>query len=299
MTDSPENSGVTDALPKERVHRRSWKFPIVWVVPVIAAIVAGYLVYGRLQEFGPTITIKFKDGSGVKAGQTEIRYRGVPIGEVMTLELSEDQEYVVVKARLRQSASSVAKDGSVFWIVRPELGFGTISGLTTVITGPYIQVLPGTGKAKSEFVGLDRPPPALERKGLKIIVAAVNLGSVRPGSPVYYRGIEVGTVTSTELSSDATMVHIHVFISQRYARLVRIGSRFWSVGGADVNVSLFRGVEINIESLRSLITGGIAFATPDDPKSLPAKDGTIFLLHDKPQKEWLEWMPKIPIPPAN
>jgi paraquat-inducible protein B len=299
MTESRENPGITEALPSARVQRRRWKFPIVWVVPVIAAIVAGYLVYGRLQEFGPTITIKFKDGSGIKAGQTEIRYRGVRIGEVTTIELSEDQEYVVVTARLRESASSVAKEGSVFWIVRPELGFGTISGLSTVITGPYIQVLPGTGKSKSEFLGLDRAPPALERKGLKIIVAAVNLGSVRPGSPVYYRGIEVGSVTATELSSDATMVHIHVFISQRYAPLVRIGSRFWTVGGADVNFSLFRGVEINIESLRALITGGIAFATQDDPKSLPAKDGTIFLLHDKPQKEWLEWMAKIPIPPAN
>jgi paraquat-inducible protein B len=99
MTESRENPGITEALPSARVQRRRWKFPIVWVVPVIAAIVAGYLVYGRLQEFGPTITIKFKDGSGIKAGQTEIRYRGVRIGEVTTIELSEDQEYVVVRSR--------------------------------------------------------------------------------------------------------------------------------------------------------------------------------------------------------
>jgi paraquat-inducible protein B len=298
MSDSPENPNPAEDLPKARLRKRRWRFPVVWIVPVVAAIVAGYLVYDRLQEYGPTITIKFKDGSGVKAGQTEIHYRGVPIGEVTTIEVSEDQQYVEVKARLRQSASSIAKEGSKFWIVRPEVDIGNISGLSTIITGPYIQVLPGGGKPKAEFIGLERPPPVLE-PGLNIIVAAANLGSIRPGAPVQYRGIEVGFVTNTELSRDATMVHIDVFIRQRYARLVRIGSRFWAVGGVDVNASLFRGVEINIQSLRSLITGGIAFATPEDPKSAPVKDGTIFLLHDKPQKEWLEWSPKLAIHPAK
>jgi paraquat-inducible protein B len=222
----------------------------------------------------------------------------VPIGEVRAVELSEDQQYVQVYARLRQSASSVAKEGSKFWIVRPEVGLENISGLTTIITGPYIQVLPGAGRPETEFVGLERPPPAPEA-GLRIIVAAVNLGSIRPGAPVYYRGIEVGTVAATDLSSDATLAHLNVLIRQRYARLVRVGSRFWAVGGVDVNASLFRGVEINISSLRALLTGGIAFATPEDPKSPPVKDGTTFILHDKPQKEWLEWSPKIPIPPGD
>jgi paraquat-inducible protein B len=296
--DAPEKDDSFEALPKAVLRRKRWNFPFVWIVPAVAAMVAGYLVYDRLQEFGPTISIKFREASGVKAGQTEIRYRGVPIGEVMSIDLSEDQQYVIVRARLRQSAASIAKEGSRFWIVRPELGIGTISSLSTVITGPFIQVAPGSGEAKTEFVGLERAPPVLER-GLRIIVSAINLGYVRPGSPVYYRGIEVGSVTDTVLSSDATAAHIHVFVNQRYARLVRVGSRFWVVGGVDVDFSLFRGVEINIQSLRSLITGGIAFATPEDSKSPPAKDGTIFLLHDKPQKEWLEWTPTIPIPPPN
>jgi paraquat-inducible protein B len=299
MVDPQNGPELADELPKARVYIKRWNFPVIWIVPVIAAIVAGILIYDRLREYGPTITIKFRDGSGVEPDRTQIRYRGVPIGEVTAVELSEDQEYVVVTGRLRQSAAPLARGGSVFWIVRPELGLATVSGLSTIISGPYIQVLPGTGKPKLEFIGLDSPPPALERIGLNVIVAAPQLGSVRPGSPVYYRGIEVGSVTKTELSRDATLVHIHLFIQQRYARLVRAGSRFWRVSGVDVNVSLLRGVEINIESLRSLITGGIVFATPDDPNSPPAKDGTIFLLHEKPREEWLEWAPRIPIPPAN
>ncbi len=122
-----------------------------------------------------------------------------------------------------------------------------------------------------------------------MILAAAHLSSEGTGSPVYYRGIQVGSVTDTELSRDAAAAHIHVFIGQRYARLVRVGSRFWSASGFDVNISLRKGVEISLESLRSLVVGGIAFATPEDPRSPPAKDGTIFVLHDKPEKEWLSW----------
>jgi len=298
VTDSREDPELVDELPRAKIERRRRGFPVVWIVPVVAAIVAGYLVYAHLQESGPTITIKFKDGHGIKAGQTEIRYRGVPIGEVTAIDLSEDEKYVLAKARLRRSASAIAKEGAEFWIVRPEVGFGTISGLSTVITGPYIQVLPGTGKPRTEFVGLEGAPPA-ERKGLRIILAANRLESVRPGSPVHYRGVEVGSVTSTELSRDATAAHIHLLISQRYARLVRVNSKFWSVSGVDVHVGLLRGLEISLESLRSLITGGIAFATPEDPSSRPATNGMIFTLYDKPQKEWLEWAPRISIPAAD
>jgi paraquat-inducible protein B len=292
MTDSRDDPEVLETLPTARIRRRRWTVSVVWVVPVVAAIVAGYLVYGRLDELGPTIAIKFKDGGGVKSGQTEIRYRGVPVGQVNAVELGEGHEYVVVKARLRRSATTIAREGSVFWIVGPEVGFGAVRGLSTVITGPYIQVIPGSGKEKSEFIGLDRSPP--ETTGLKIILAATQLGSVRPGSAILFRGVEVGSVTATELSRDATAAHIHVIIGDRYARLVRASSRFWSVSGVDLNISLFKGVEISMESLRSLVAGGIAFSTPD-ANSPPVKPGTIFPLHDKPEKEWLQWLPKIPL----
>ncbi|HEY7648978.1 MAG TPA: MlaD family protein [Methylomirabilota bacterium] len=292
-----ERELVADELPAARVERRRWRLTAIWVVPIVAALVAGYLVISRLQEFGPTIRINFKDGTGVKAGQTEVRYRGVPVGQVDAVELSEDQQHVVVKARLRRSASTIAREGSMFWIVRPEVGIGTISGLGTVITGPYIYVLPGTGEPAKEFAGLDRPRPALERHGLEIVLATSHLNSIRPGSPIYYRGIQVGALIKSELNRDATAVHSHVFIGQRYARLVKIGSRFWTVSGLDVNIGLFKGVEISVESLRSLVAGGIAFATPEDPAIPQAKDGATFVLHDNPDKEWLRWTPRITLPP--
>ncbi len=290
---------VPEELPKAKVRRRRWNFPIVWVVPVVAAIVAGYLIYNRVQEFGLRITISFKDGSGLRAGATPIKYRGVPIGEVTALEMSQDLQRVQVKVRLRRWAASIAREGSAFWIVRPEVGIGNITGLGTVLTGPEIDVLPGTGGSKSEFVGLENSPVAMDRNGLKIILRSSRLGFLKPGSPVYYRGVEVGTVQENQLGSDATTVDIHVFIKQRYAKLVRSGSKFWNVSGLDVNWGLFRGLEINVESLRSLVAGGIAFATPNDPRGKAAKDGLVFPLYERPQKEWSEWAPKIPLPPEK
>jgi paraquat-inducible protein B len=295
LIDPPEAS---EAVPDARVRRRRWGLSVAWLVPVVAAAVAGYLVYDRVRQAGPTITITFADGDGIKVGQTEVRYRGVPIGEVREIDLAPDHGRVVVSARLRHSAAAVARDGSVFWIVRPQVGPTSITGLATVLTGPYIQVLPGTGNPQTLFTGVDHPSPTLYRRGLKVVLATARLTSVRTGSPIYYRGIEVGSVVSVGLSRDATTAHADVFIDHPYTRLVRIGSRFWSVSGLDVHVGLFKGVDINLESLRSLAIGGVAFATPDATNP-PAKAGTIFVLHEAAEKEWLTWTPKIPLPPTG
>jgi len=283
--------------PVARVRRRRrWITHLVWLVPLVAAAFAGYLVRSRMNEWGPTITVMFRDVTGLKIGQTEIRYRGLPVGEVTGLELTSDRGHAVVVSRLRRDASDFARTGTVFWIVRPEVGIETVRGLGTVITGPYIEVVPGSGAPKHDFIGLEQPAADLGTRGLRLTLASGQLGSIRPRTAITYRGILVGTVTSTDLSRDSTAAHLHVLIEQRYARLVRIGSRFWSTSGVDVNLSLFKGVEISVESLRALVAGGISFATPESDGA-PVKDGAIFVLHDKPQKEWLTWAPKIALQP--
>jgi paraquat-inducible protein B len=221
----------------------------------------------------------------------------VQIGEVTEVELSEDRKAALVTARLRRSAASVARDGTAFWIVRPQIGIGNITGLSTVIAGPHIEALPGGSKSRSEFTGLEGPPVASERRGLKIVLSSGHLGGLKTGSPVLYRGVEVGAVQDFRLSADARVVNIQVFIPQRYANLVRKGTKFWNVSGVEVSGGLFRGVEIDVESMKTLMAGGIAFATPDDPGDGPAKDGAVFPLHDKPKKEWMDWAPKIPVSP--
>ena len=295
-TDAPDRSTPPDALPVARVRsRRRWTVYLVWLVPVVAAVVAGYLVYSWLHEYGPTITIMFGDATGLKPGQSELRYRGVAVGEVSAVGLTRDLAHVEVSVRVRRDVAGIAREGSVFWIVRPEVGLETVRGLATVITGPYIEVFPGSGQPKTNFVGVESASPALGLRGLHVIVSTSQLSSIRPRAAVYYRGIQVGMVSGTTLSRDSMSAHVHLLIEPRYTRLVRLGSQFWGASGVDVTLSLFKGLEINVDSLRSLVAGGIAFATPN-AEGLPAKDGTVFLLNDKPQKEWLAWAPKISLP---
>ena len=285
-----------EELPKSRVRRKRM-FNLAWIIPLIAAAVAGYLIYERMRERGPEITISFDDGGGLRVGLTPLKYRGVVIGEVTAVALSEDQQRVLVRTRLHRSAEAIAREGAVFWIVRPQVGFGNITGLGTVLTGPEINVLPGKADAaqRTEFIGLDSAPVGLETAGLKIILRAERPRSIRPNTPVHYRGIEVGMVQKLALGPNSTSADIHVLIFQRYAGLVRQGSAFWDTSGIDVKASLLKGIDVNIESLRTLATGGIEFATPSE-KAPRVKPGTVFFLHDKAKEEWLSWLPRISIP---
>ena len=283
-----------EELPKARTRKRRL-FRLVWVVPLVAALVAGWLVLDRMREYGPTVVIKFADGGGLRVGQTPIKYRGVQIGEVTGIELSDDQKQVLVKARLRRSAATIARDGAKFWIVRPQVGLGNISGLGTVFQGPEIQASPGTGETKRVFAGLESAPVGFETPGLKIILRAERPKSVKPNSPVYYRGVEVGVVQKLDLGPNSASADIQVLIYERYASLVRQGSAFWNASGASVTGGLLRGIDVEIESLRALIAGGIEFASPDN--SPRAKPGTVYFLHESPRREWLAWAPRIPVPP--
>jgi paraquat-inducible protein B len=285
-----------DEIPQARVRRRR-TLRLVWLVPLLAIAIAAYLVYKRMQDHGPEITVKFSDGGGMRVGQTPVRYRGVQVGEVAGISLSDDQKHAVVRIRLTKSATAIAREGTQFWILRPRVGFGQVSGLTTVLSGPEILVRPGRqdGEVQKEFTGLDNPPMAIEG-GLRIILRGER-PKMRVDAPVYYRGVEVGVVHKLDLAPNSLSADVHVVIFPRYASLVREGSSFWDVSGVNVKAGILKGVEVEFESLRAFITGGIEFATP--PGTGRVKPGTVFFLHSEPKKEWLAWSPKIPIPPER
>jgi paraquat-inducible protein B len=283
-----------DDLPEARV-RRSRLFRLAWIVPLVAAAVAGWLLYERMRTFGPEITIQFDQGNGLRVGQTPVKYRGVSIGEVTGVELSPDHKRVLVSARLRRSAASVANEGAIFWIVRPQVGVGGITGLNTVLSGPEIEVRPGSGDPRRTFVGRENAP--LDESGMRLVLRAERPKSLRANSPVYYRGIEVGTVQKLELSPNAASADVTVLIQSRYAPLVREGSAFWDTSGINIKGNILKGLEVDFESLRALATGGVEFASP--PSSPRAKSGTVFFLHEEPKKEWLAWQPKIPLAPEK
>ncbi len=202
-----------------------------------------------------------------------------------------------MKARLSQPSAGIANEGAIFWIVRPQLDGGDVTGLGTVLTGPEIQVLPGKGEPRADFTGLENAPVALEVPGLEVVLRAPRQKSLQLNTRVYYRGVEVGLVRKIDLSPDATTADIRLVIRQRYANLVRSGSMFWNVSGVSLQGGLFKGVKLEIESLRSLLAGGVEFASP--PQSPPAKPGAVFTLHDAPRAQWLAWAPRIAIAAAD
>jgi paraquat-inducible protein B len=289
---------TAEELPRARVRRRRI-FRLVWVVPIVALAVAAWLVYQHVRSIGPEISVTFSDGAGLRPGQTQLKYRGVAIGEVSKVELSDDQKQVIVRMRLERSAAPIAREGATFWIVRPQVGWGNVTGLNTVLSGPEVQVLPGKGEGepKRDFKGLESAPVGFETTGLKLILRAERPMSLRANSPVYYRGVEVGVVQKIDLSPNAASADVHILVFQRFAPLVREGSAFWNVSGVNLKGNILKGVEVDFESLRALVTGGIEFASP--PNSGRAKGGTVFFLHSEAKKEWLGWAPQIKIAPAE
>jgi len=283
-----------EQIPKARIRRRRL-FRLVWVVPAIALVVAGWLVWQHMRAMGPEIKIRFADASGLRVGQTPINYRGVQIGEVSGIELTEDRRQAVVKVRLIKSAAPLASEGAQFWIVRPQIGLNQVTGLSTVLSGPEINLLPGKGEnPQSEFAGLDNPPTAIGMPGLRLVLRAERPKGIRVNTPVNYRGVEVGMVHKIELAPNAASADIHILIHNRYASLVRAGSAFWNTSGIHASGGILKGIELELESLRTLYTGAIEFATPSEGAAR-VKPGTVFFLYDKPKDEWLAWSAKIPL----
>jgi paraquat-inducible protein B len=286
-------------FPSAVIKKRA-KLSLIWLVPAVAAIVAAVLVFQNVKKIGPTITIRFEDGGGLQANQTVVRYRGVQVGSLRSVELTKDTKHVEAVVRLNRSASRLARTGTIFWVVRPEVGAAGLRGLETIVSGVYIQAQPGkeTGPEQKQFVGLEDPPvipPPLD--GIEYVLRTPANASLNEGSPIYYRGIEVGSVRYLQLSADSTTVDIHVSIKTNFAPLVRNETEWWNAGGIKVNFHFF-GIDVGAENFKSLIVGGIAFATPTNYSSI-AQSGKIFPLHDKSEEKWLKWSPVIPITNAN
>ncbi len=245
---------------------------------------------------GAIVTIKLDRADGLHSG-TPIRYRGLDVGKVEDVDLSDDLQSVLLTARITEVPERIARAGSQFWVVKPELGLIKTSNLETLVTGQYIEVQPAPKNLgpQKNFVALAKPPEAEVREaGLSLTLSAARRGSLKPGVPVTYREITVGKVTGYELGQTADRVLIRVLIEPKYAPLVRSGSRFWNTSGFGLDYSLFKGATVRTESLETLMQGGIAFATPDGERmGNPAHPQQTFPLFDKFEDEWLQWAPKI------
>jgi paraquat-inducible protein B len=293
----PQPVSNEEILPRPVYKQKKRAHWLIWIIPLLAAIAAGFYAREYFAQRGPLITIKFASADGLKVGDTPLLHRGVIIGKVSNIALEEDKRRALVEVRLQTDQQAFAKEGAAFWIVRPEVSGTNFEGLGTLFSGPYIDSAPGAGERKREFIALSKPPTIFP-EGLELIVHSARLEHLEESSPVYYRGEQVGEVRDVRLSREADQVEARLTIWRRYSALVRANSKFWPVSGFDVKGGIFSGLELQLRSLKALVSGGIAFATPDKDMGPPVKAGTNFALEKGPKDDWLNWAPKISIQPS-
>jgi paraquat-inducible protein B len=271
-------------FPEAVVHGRR-PFHFIWVIPIVAGLIGGFLVLRAVYQRGPEITIQFNSADGLVAGQTRVKHKAVDLGTVRSINLSQDMKNVDVSIEMRRTAARVLTREARFWVVRPRFDASNISGLDTLISGAYIELDPGTptGPEIFHFTGLEDPPAVRsDEPGRTFTLKTSSVGAISSGSPVFYRDIQAGEVLGYNLGPDGDSMTIHVFVRTPFDQFVRLNSHFWSVSGLSLNLGS-QGVQLHVASLQALLSGGIAFDTPKNgaPGPLSKGDATFELFSDE------------------
>jgi len=263
MSDKTQESELTGLPSVATQVKKSWAPQIIWIVPIIAVLVGLGLAYKAVVERGPTITINFKSGDGLEAGKTKVKYKEVNIGLVKTVILSEDHQQVIATIQLNKDAADFLKEDTRFWIVRPRISASGVSGLSTLLDGPFIAADLGKSNEKRDHFAALEIPPILTAgtPGREFVLKAPTLGSLGIGTPIYFRRLTVGEVVAFDLDKDGKEVAVKIFIHAPYDQYVTTNTRFWNASGVDFNLNA-NGIQVQTESLVAVIGGGIAFEAP-------------------------------------
>ena len=259
MTNLAEQRTVPQAAT-----RRSRRFSIIWIVPLVAVAIGAWLAWDTFSKEGPTIEISFESGEGLQAGQSQLKYKDIVFGTVKSLELAPDKTHVVVTVATTHEAGPLMTEGTIFWVVKPRLFAGNISGIETLLSGSYIGMLPAAeaGKAQREFTGREDPPVlGAHVPGRTFLLKSKRIGAVSVGSPIFFRDLVVGEVLGWDIADMAEYVTIHAFVRAPYDGYVHDQTRFWNASGVSIKLG-GTGVEVQMESLKALLLGGVAFETP-------------------------------------
>jgi paraquat-inducible protein B len=278
MSEPFEAPPMPQNLAKPEVKRGRRLSPI-WAFPIVAVLVGAWLAYTTFSQRGPTITIEFKTAAGLEAGKTRVKYRDIDLGTVDRIEASPDLSSITVTARMHKEAEGHLTDRTRFWVVRPRFSLSGLSGLGTLVSGAYIEMDPDKGKPTLKFTGLEEPPVVrAETAGREFVLTTKALGSISPGSPIYYRGIQVGEVMKYDASDPKTDVKIHVFVHAPYDSEVYDNSHFWNASGISLSTGA-SGFKLEMTSLEAVLLGGIEFDSPDIVRQAePSKELTSFTL---------------------
>ena len=257
------NLGEQRTVPHATTHR-SRRVSIIWIVPLVAVAIGAWLAWDTLSKEGPTIKVTFDSGEGLQAGQSQLKYKDIVFGTVKRLTLTPDKTHVVATIATTHEAKPLLTEGTQFWVVKPRFFAGNISGIETLLSGSYVGMLPAEkgGKSQHKFVGREDPPVlATYIPGRTFLLKSKRIGSVSVGSPIYFRDLNVGEVLGWDIADMAEYVTIHAFVRSPYDGYVNDETRFWNASGLSVKLA-GAGVEVQMESLKALLLGGVAFETP-------------------------------------
>ncbi|GAB3473182.1 PqiB family protein [Azotobacter salinestris] len=271
MPDTPPASDLSTLPEAETAPRSRWRPQLVWLVPLVAALIGGWLAMKSILEQGPVIGIVFKNAEGLEAGKTKVKYKDVDIGLVTAVTLSKDLRQVEATAELVKDFQPHLVEDTRFWLVTPRISGGSVSGLGTVLSGAFIGVDVGkSSRAQRTFTALEVPPLIqIDTPGREFALHSADLGSLAMGSPVFFRRLQVGQVVGYQLDENGRGVSLKIFVNAPYDRFVTDNTRFWNASGIDVKLGA-GGIEVDTQSLASLLLGGVAFETPEEAVALPA-----------------------------
>src|SRR5215470_1685138 len=278
--------------------RRSHRFSIIWIIPLVAVAIGAWLAWDTLSKEGPTIKITFDSGEGLQAGQSQLKYKDIVFGTVKSLTLTPDKTHVVATIATTHEAKPLLTEGTQFWVVKPRFFAGNISGIETLLSGSYVGMLPAEkgGKSQHEFVGREDPPVlATYVPGRTFLLKSKRIGSVSVGSPIYFRDLNVGEVLGWDIADMAEYVTIHAFVRAPYDSYVHDQTRFWNASGVSIKLG-GTGVEVQMESLKALLLGGVAFETPVEAihTAETAQDHVFPLFADRDTANSASYTRKIP-----
>jgi paraquat-inducible protein B len=269
-------------LPTVQVQEQRWPSP-VWLIPLAALLIGCWLLFQTWYQQGPTVVVQFANAEGIESGKTEVRYKAVSVGKLKKLKLSDDLKYIEAHIELNKEIGQHLGSDARFWVVSPRINRSGVSGLSTFFSGTYIGMDPGIKNDNEHYepyMAEDRPPvitPA--ENGKHFFLLSDSLGSMDVGAPVFYKQLQVGEVIDYKLLPAQDQVRLEVFIRDPYYDFVHTNTRFWNASGAEFKMGA-TGAEFRMESLTSLLIGGIAFETP---QSLAAGevsgDGAEFMLY--------------------
>lgn len=266
--------------PESRVvSKQARRFSSVWLIPLVAAAAGVWITVTKILAEGPKITITFASAEGLEAGKTKIKYNGLTVGLITGFQLSDDSKHFIATAKMIPKAKDFLFKDTKFWVVSPQISGLNISGLSTLISGDYIGLLPGESREGAhEFVALKEPPVTGDVRGRLFTLKTTELGSLGRGTPIYFRRLQAGQVNSYALDKDGQFLTVEIFVQSPYDQFVTPNTRFWQASGIDLSLSA-SGLRLQTESLMSILAGGIAFETPTTgPQSPPAEANTQFTL---------------------